>query len=183
MPEGAQPRCTVQDDAGHGPVPFPGEEGGMSFVFEQAGSVRQIVEEQQPRRRRHRSDSGVEGHAGAFVGAVSELECRADDRGRKRQHGRCEQQRKVAPQQSGVDPGDPGEQLVVVHPDDTDVGERHQVCQVPRPLGEQVMQCHSAPRRSPEIENQQRDGDSEDTVAESLDTAALSERAAGRTRS
>jgi hypothetical protein len=47
--------------------------------------------------------------------------------------GYAEYMREVAPQQPGVDPGDAGEQLVMVDPDDSDVGERGQIGDVCRP--------------------------------------------------
>jgi hypothetical protein len=112
-----------------------------------------------------------------MTGPISELECRADNSCRKREYRRGEQQSKVAPQQTSVDPVDPGEHLVVVDPDDADVGERRQVGQVRGPLGDQIPRHHPAVARGLEIEHEQCDDDGEDTVAERLHTRALGEQA------
>ena len=70
-----------------------------------------------------------------------------------------------------VDAAQTAEDAVVVQPDDSDVQEREQVGDVLRPLLPEAMGEASLPASGTELEDEQRDGDREDRVAEGLDAA------------
>jgi len=177
VPDGAERGDGVQGDADRGAVPFPGEERRHEPRL-RAGEERTRGSGTTPAKMpRPLPDAGVENEGRALIGAVTELECRADDGGRERQHRCGQQQGKVAPKQPGADACDPGEELVVIDPDDPDVRERRQVSHVGRPLGEEVPKRCPAVLGSSEIEDRQRDGDGEDAVTQGLDAAALGGRA------
>ena len=70
-----------------------------------------------------------------------------------------------------VDAAQTAEDAVVVQPDDSDVEEGEQVRDVERPLLSKAMGEAALPASGSELENEQRDGDGEDRVAEGLDAA------------
>ena len=97
----------------------------------------------------------------------------------RKRHDRDAHQQQAVPEQDGL-VGDPHEREdpVVIHPHHQNHGEAHQVGDIGLPLAGQFREQRPfgsvrAEVRHLDIEDQQRDGDREDTVAEGIDAAGL----------
>ncbi len=88
------------------------------------------------------------------------------ERGGKRDRDHAHEQEQVEHEQRPVDETDVPEQRVVVHPHDADGQEAHHVSGVLRPRAAQHRVAEAPLAYGQQVEDQHRDGDGEDAVAE-----------------
>jgi len=94
---------------------------------------------------------------------------------RKRDEGHAEKQDQIEPRQGFVRSSDQREEAMMIHPHHADVEEAGQKREIRRPLVRQGDAQTSSDElvRDFDLQDQQRDGNGEDAVAERLDAAGL----------
>ena len=183
--EHARERERERDGVGrlaHRVAPSQGRELARREVTrEQVGSAR-VAPEREERERERQERGGVDRCRRLLVAGAAVAQVLGDERRRERHERDPHQQQQVDQVERPIDPREAVELGVVVEPDDPDCEKAREEREVRRPkLGECMPEAVLSRVGHLELEDQQRDRDREDAVAERLD-AALARREPYRLR-